>query len=60
MDLRNVGILPQHYTAPQPRRNSTWMTVQSGNQMKAHCWYENEFLKVKYCGIDSYQCARED
>jgi hypothetical protein len=20
MDLRNVGILPQHYTAPQPRR----------------------------------------
>jgi len=27
MDLRNVGILPQHYTASQPRRTRLETTV---------------------------------
>jgi hypothetical protein len=31
MDLRNVGILPQHYTASQPRRTRIFTAVKASN-----------------------------
>jgi hypothetical protein len=31
MDLQNVGILPEHYTVPQPRRTWIFTTVETTN-----------------------------
>jgi len=33
LDLRNVGILPQHYTASQPRRRGLESTVLKNEDM---------------------------